>query len=80
MSVTHWTKPGQYLNQYYSTVDKALPVRFYEIKLGNPKIWDFDLKTYSTGPIDPVKFKGPCSNMCGGICDKVGNEPNLTAQ
>ncbi len=21
-SVTHWTKPGQYLNHYYSTVEK----------------------------------------------------------
>jgi hypothetical protein len=31
------------MNNYYSTVDKALPVRFFEIKEGNPKSWDFDL-------------------------------------
>lgn len=28
-SVTHWTKMGQYLNHYYSTVDRQLPVRFF---------------------------------------------------
>lgn len=28
-SVTHWTKPGNYLNHYYSTVDKEFPVRYF---------------------------------------------------
>lgn len=28
-SVTHWTKMGNYLNHYYSTVDKQLPVRYF---------------------------------------------------
>jgi hypothetical protein len=62
MAVTHWTKMGQYLNHYYSTVDKGYPIRFFELKNGNPKSWDFDLQTYNTGPIDPDKFKPPCSN------------------
>lgn len=77
-SVTHWTKNGQYLNHYYSTVDKQLPVRFFEIKNGNPKSWDFDLDTYSTGPIDPSKLGAQCSTMCGGYCPKLLNkEGNL---
>ena len=29
VSVTHWTKMGLYLNDYYSTVDKAYPVKFF---------------------------------------------------
>lgn len=37
VSVTHWTKQGQYLNNYYSTVDQGLPIRFSEIKKGNLK-------------------------------------------
>jgi hypothetical protein len=28
-AVTHWTKVGQYLNHYYSAVEKELPVRFF---------------------------------------------------
>lgn len=52
-SVTHWTKMGQYLNHYYSTVDRALPIKYYELKKGNPKQWDFDLKSYQAGPFDP---------------------------
>jgi hypothetical protein len=65
-SVTHWTKQGIELNNYYSTVDKQLPVKFYELKGGNPKSWDFDLKSYNTGPIDPDKFKPKCTKLCGG--------------
>lgn len=67
-SVTHWTKQGLYMNNYWSTVDKELPVRFFEIKNGNPKSWDFDLSTYNTGPIDPTKFSPKCSNSCLGEC------------
>jgi hypothetical protein len=59
---------GQYLNHYYSTVDKSLPVRFFEIKKGNPKSWDFDLSTYSIGPINPDKFKAQCATRCTGQC------------
>ncbi len=70
-SVTHWTKMGQYLNHYYSTVDRQLPVRFFEIKKGNPKSWDFNLDTYSTGPIDPSKLGPQCSTMCTGYCSKL---------
>ena len=77
-SVTHWTKMGQYLNHYYSTVDRALPVRFFELKNGHPKSWDFDLNTYSTGPIDPDKFKPQCTNLCGGDCNLV--EPKLSTE
>ena len=72
-SVTHWTKQGQYLNNYYSTVDKQLPVKFFEIKNGNPKSWVFDLNSYDTGPIDPSKFAAPCSNMCSGYCSQLVN-------
>jgi len=68
VTVDHWTKPGQYLNHYYDTVDKNLPVRFFEIKNGNPKSWDFDLKTYTTAPIDPSKFSPKCQNLCLGTC------------
>lgn len=70
-TVTHWTKQGLYMNNYYSTVDKALPVRFFEIKNGNPKSWDFDLDTYNTGPIDPSKFKPKCPNACLGTCEVI---------
>jgi hypothetical protein len=71
---------GLYLNHYYSTVDKQLPVRFFEIKKGNPKLWLFDLKTYNTGPIDPSKFAPPCSTRCLGTCDVLFPEkPNLTS-
>lgn len=69
--VTHWTKPGLYLNNYYSTVDKQLPVKFFEIKKGNPKSWDFDLDTYNTGPIDPAKFKPQCTTPCKGTCSLI---------
>ena len=68
-SVTHWTKQGLYLNHYYSTVDKQLPVYFHEIKKGNPKDWIFHLDTYSTGPIDPAKLGPQCSTRCLGTCD-----------
>ena len=68
-SVTHWTKQGLYLNHYYSTVDKELPVFFHEIKKGNPKEWKFDLNTYTTAPINPSKFAAQCSNRCLGTCD-----------
>lgn len=67
-AVTHWTKQGLYMNNYYSTVDKQLPVRFFEIKEGNPKSWDFDLTTYTTAPIDPDKFKPQCTTQCAGEC------------
>jgi hypothetical protein len=70
-SVTHWTKVGQYLNHYYSTVDKEYPVRFFELKKGNPKSWDFDLNTYNTGPIDPSKFAPKCSTPCVGYCSQL---------
>jgi hypothetical protein len=43
-------------------------VRFFEIKKGNPKYWLFNLDTYNTAPIDPAKFKGPCSTPCIGAC------------
>lgn len=71
MTVDHWTKQGQYLNHYYNTPDKNLPVKFAEIKKGNPKEWDFDLKSYSTGPIDPKKFDPPCSTRCTGQCQTL---------
>lgn len=68
-SVTHWIKRAVFVNQYLSTVDKQLPVRFFESTPGTPKTWNFDLDTYSTGPIDPSKFVGgQCSTMCGGKC------------
>lgn len=70
-SVTHWTKQGLYMNHFYSTVDKQLPVRFFEIKNGNPKSWDFDLNSYNTGPIDPDKFKPKCSTQCKGECQVI---------
>lgn len=70
-SVTHWTKQGQYLNHYYSTVDKELPVKFFEIIRGSPKFWDFDLNSYTTGPIDPDKFKPQCTTPCGGYCSEL---------
>ena len=66
--VTHWTKQGIFLNHYYATVDKQLPVRFFEIKQGHPKAWDFFLDTYSTDPINPEKFKPKCTQPCGGKC------------
>ena len=66
--VTHWTKMGQYLNHYYSTVDKALPIRFNELKKGNLKQWDFDLKSYHEGIFDPEKLKPKCQNLCVGDC------------
>ena len=65
--VEHWTKQGQYLNHYYNAVG-GLPVKFYELKLGMPKAWDFDLSTYKKGAVDPKLFKGPCDNLCGGSC------------
>lgn len=68
VATQHWTKMGAYLNNYYVTVDKQLPVRFFEIKKGNPKSWDFDLNSYSTGPINPDKFKAPCTKRCVGEC------------
>ena len=58
-------------------------MRFFEIKKGNPKSWDFDLDTYTTGPIDPDKFKPQCSNLCGGTCNLLreqDEEPNLSTQ
>ena len=67
-SVTQWTKMGQYLSHYYSTVDKALPVRFNELKNGKPKQWDFGLKTYNDGPFNPEKLKPKCQNLCQGQC------------
>ena len=73
-SVTHWTKQGLYLNHYYSTVDKQLPVRFFEIKKGNPKSWTFDLNTYNSGAIDPSLFAPPCSNLCVGTCRVLAGE------
>lgn len=66
--VTHWTKNGNYLNHYYSTVDRGLPIRFNELKSGNLKQWDFDLQTYNTGPFDPSKIQPKCQNLCGGGC------------
>ena len=30
-SVTHWTKQGLFTNHYFSTVDKQIPVKYYEI-------------------------------------------------
>lgn len=45
--VTHWTKMGHSLNHYYSTVDKQLPIRYNELKNGQLKQWDFDLKSYN---------------------------------
>lgn len=68
VAVTHWTKKGAEVNNYYSTVDRALPVRFFELKSGQPKSWDFDLKTYTTTPHDPDLFKPKCTNLCGGYC------------
>ena len=59
-AVNHWTKQGTWLNNYYATIDKNLPVRFNEIKKGNPKAWFFDLSTYTTAPIDPAKFQPQC--------------------
>jgi hypothetical protein len=41
------------LNHYYSTVKDALPVKYAELKKGIPKEWDFDMKSYSSGPFDP---------------------------
>ena len=81
-SVTHWTKQGQYLNHFYSTVDKELPVRFFEIKNGHPKSWDFDLSTYSTGPIDPDKLKPQCTTQCAGYCSQLvqDEEGNLQVE
>lgn len=76
-SVTHWTKEGAYLNHYYSTIDKQLPVRFFEIKNGNPKSWDFDLNTYNTGPIDPTKFEPKCTTRCLGYCGLLAGQENL---
>lgn len=67
-TVQHWTKMGQYLNHYYCRTNDSLPVRFFELKNNLPKAWDFDLKTYVAGPVDPVKFKAPCTNLCGGGC------------
>lgn len=55
------------MNHYYNTVG-GLPVKFFEIKLGNPKAWDFDLNTYKKGPVDKSLFAGPCDNLCGGSC------------
>ena len=78
--VTHWTKPGNYLNHFYATVDKGLPVRYFETKNGIPKAWDFDLKSYSTAPIDPNRFAPQCSNKCGGTCDKLVAEDGLNLQ
>lgn len=75
--VTHWTIQGQYLNHFYSTVDEQLPVRFFELKLGNPKSWDFDLNTYTTEPFDPSLLGPQCSTMCGGECsDLLVKEPS----
>ena len=36
-SVTHWTKEFKEVNHYYSTVDKQLPVQYFEIYKGNEK-------------------------------------------
>lgn len=74
--VQHWTKQGQYLNHYYNTVE-GLPVKFYELKKGNPKAWDFDLSTYKKGAVDRSKFSGPCSNLCGGSCKNYRKSQNL---
>lgn len=57
-----------YTNHYYSTVDKQLPVKFYEIEKTRPKTWNFDLNNYSTGPIDPSKFAPQCDLRCSGYC------------
>ena len=64
------------LNNYYSTIDKQLPVKFFEIKKGNPKSWDFDLETYNTGPINPDKFKPQCATPCKGTCSFLKPEEN----
>jgi hypothetical protein len=80
--VTHWTKPGNYLNHFYSTVGDELPVRYFETKNGVPKSWDFDLTTYKTGPIDPAKFAPQCTTPCIGQCSLLsqGQYPNLQIQ
>ena len=60
IDVTHWTKAGNTLNHYYSTIIGQYPVRLFEIKKGNPKSWDFDVDTYSTEPIDLSKLRPQC--------------------
>ena len=68
---SHWTKNGQMLNHYYATVDKQLPVKFFQLEYGHPKTWDFDLDTYSTATIDPSKFAPKCANQCPGRCENL---------
>jgi hypothetical protein len=34
-NVNHWTKQGLYLNNYWSTVDKELPIRFLRSRTAN---------------------------------------------
>jgi len=79
-SVTHWTKQGQSLNHYYSTVDRQIPIRYYELKNGKPKYWLFNSTSYNTGPIDPSKFAPPCSNKCTGICSHFIKGDNLKTE
>jgi hypothetical protein len=56
---------GQYLNHYYNTVG-GFPVKFFELKDGIPKGWDFNLTSYVKGPVDQKLFKPPCTNYCEG--------------
>ena len=71
----HWTKKGAEVNNYYCRSNDTLPVRFFELKGGLPKSWDFDLKTYVAGAVDPALFKAPCTNLCGGDCRFFRKEP-----
>mmetsp|Transcript_9371 Transcript_9371/g.25460 ORF Transcript_9371/g.25460 Transcript_9371/m.25460 type:complete len:218 (-) Transcript_9371:511-1164(-) len=71
----HWTKQGQYLNHYYSSIDGAQPVRFNE--LWGPehalKEWDFMLDTFKSGsnafdeslvaPLSCALCDGSCANF-----------------
>ena len=61
-------------------MDRALPIRFNEIKKGNLKQWDFDLKTYNAGPFDPSKLQPKCQNLCGGGCSYYRKNVQLLAE
>uniref|UniRef100_A0A7S3LTX6 Uncharacterized protein n=1 Tax=Palpitomonas bilix TaxID=652834 RepID=A0A7S3LTX6_9EUKA len=79
-TVDHWVKSGNQVNNYYCTSDDShLPVRYYEMwKPGEPKEWDFDLTTFSSGSsafssslLSPPPSSSSCSDLCtSSVCEK----------
>lgn len=67
------------MNHYYNTVG-GLPVKYYELKKGNPKAWDFNLSTYKKGAVDKSVFAPPCTNLCTGSCKYYRSTKNLVQE